>query len=203
MKKYDLLKDVLNLVEEFENIEQNKKLDLENFISWTVNKLSKSSDSEVTEPVTLESGKMKINNEIAAYIFRLNKFASFYTKETLSDLPLISINDFGFVARVHSKGPLTKMELIRYVLVEKSPGMEIIKRLIAKDVFEEFENPDDKRGKMIRLTAFGEAVFQDGFKRMSSVANKIAADIEYEEKLRFLNTLRHLEQFHLKLFNEK
>ena len=198
MEKYQLLKKVIALVEEFESEKNNEVVDLNNFIAWSSTKIIDKSILEQQECKIPNSDVFQINSEISRYIFRLNKFAAFYSKDLLQNLPLISLNDFGFVANVHKANEIAKMDLIRLMLMEKSPGMEIIKRLISKNIFEEFDNDADKRSKKLRLTNYGNEIIIKSYQVMATLANKICADMNEQTKLKTLETLQYLDSYHQK-----
>jgi MarR family transcriptional regulator, lower aerobic nicotinate degradation pathway regulator len=203
MNNYSLLKEVINLVEEFENKNDSQSFELQDFISWTTTKIYTEKLCKVADDQTEIKEKLMLNAEISRYIFRLNRFASNYTKDFLTDLPLISLNDFVFVAQVHQFESITKTDLIKSALMDKSPGMEIIKRLIAKNIFEEFENKEDKRSKKIRLTSFGfETIFKT-YDKMTQVSDIVCADMGYETKLNLLETLKYLDKHHQNIYNSK
>ncbi len=203
MNKYSLLKEIITLVEEFEMKNVNQYVDLEDFIFWMQNKKVIDGIVHNAECNIPENDKFLINGEISRHIFRLNKFAAIYAKELLQDSPLISINDFGFVANVHVQKAISKSELIRLMLMEKSPGMEVIKRLLAKNIFEEFDNQNDKRSKMIRLTPFGfETIFKT-YEKMSKLSDMVCADLNYDTKINILKVLQHLDNFHNIIFEKR
>jgi MarR family transcriptional regulator, lower aerobic nicotinate degradation pathway regulator len=203
MNNYSLLKEIIALVEEFEIKNNNQVLDLDTFIFWLQNKQSIDAIVQNGECVIPENDTFQINGEISRHIFRLNKFAAIYAKELLQDSPLISINDFGFVANVHAQKTIAKSELIKLMLMEKSPGMEVIKRLIAKGIFEEFNNKQDKRSKMLQLTPFGlETIFKT-YEKMSKLSDIVCADLNYDTKINTLKVLKHLDSFHHEIFEKK
>jgi MarR family transcriptional regulator, lower aerobic nicotinate degradation pathway regulator len=204
MNKYSLLKEIITLVEEFESKNNNLNVDLDDFLFWMQNKKAIDAlveNAECTIPEQKET--FRINGEISRHIFRLNRFAAIYAKELLQDSPLISINDFGFVANVHAQKAIAKSELIKLMLMEKSPGMEVIKRLIAKNIFEEFDNQNDKRSKMIRLTPFGLDTIFKTYAKMSKLSDIVCADLNYDTKVNTLKVLQHLDSFHNEIFEKK
>ena len=82
--------------------------------------------------------------------------------------------------------------------MDKSPGMEIIKRLVSKKVMEEFDNPDDKRSKMLRLTDYGKEVVLLSYEKMTGLSNSLLADLDQATKFEILKILKYLDHYHLK-----
>lgn len=195
MDKYNLLKELIIIVDKVD-FEKEAILSTNDLIAILYKKNKKEADEKLF--FQTKNSTANINNEIGRYITRTNRFASIYAKDILKDLPYVSLNDFGFVALLHSNKELTKSALIKLVLMDKSPGMEIIKRLVSKKVMEEFENPDDKRSKMIRLTDYGKEVVVKSYEKMSGLSDSLLADLDEATKFEILKILKYLDEFHQK-----
>jgi MarR family transcriptional regulator, lower aerobic nicotinate degradation pathway regulator len=191
MDKYNLLKELIAIVDEVD-FDKESILSANDLISNLYKNLKKEEEKKLLLQTT------SINNEIGRYITRMNRFASIYAKDILKDLPYVSLNDFGFVALLHANQQLTKTALIKLVLMDKSPGMEIIKRLVSKNVMEEFENPEDKRSKMIRLTDYGKKVVLKSYEKMSGLSSSLLADLDETTKFEILKIMKYLDDFHQK-----
>ena len=195
MDKYDLLKELITIVDDFD-FEKEPILSANDLISKLYKDLKKVEDDKLF--LHAQNPNTNINNEIGRYITRMNRFASIYAKDILKDLPYVSLNDFGFVALLHANQQLTKSALIKLVLMDKSPGMEIIKRLVSKNVMEEFDNPNDKRSKMLRLTDYGKEVVLLSYEKMSELSNSLLADLDKPTKFEILKILKYLDDYHQK-----
>jgi len=193
MDKYQLIKDIINLIDDVDF--EKRKIKTVKDLIVALNSDIRIEDEKQLQLLTINP-RMNVNDEIGRYITRMNRFASIYAKDILKDLPYVSLNDFGFVAILHSKQKLTKTELIKLMLMDKSPGMEIIKRLVSKNIMEEFENENDKRSKMIRLTNYGIKVVFKSYSEMSGLSDKICADLDESTKFDILKTLKYLDDFH-------
>ncbi len=195
MDKYDLLKELIVIVDKID-FKKDSILSANDLISKLYKDLKKEEDQKLL--LETQSQSINLNNEIGRYITRMNRFASIYAKDILKDLPYVSLNDFGFVALLHANKQLSKSALIKLVLMDKSPGMEIIKRLVSKKVMEEFENVEDKRSKMIRLTLYGEEVVMESYKKISGLSASLCADLDNDTKFEILKILKYLDDFHQK-----
>ena len=195
MNKYNLLKELIAIVDEFD-FKKEPISSANELISKLYKDLKKDEDKKLL--LHTKSPNVNLNNEIGRYITRMNRFASIYAKEILKDLPYVSLNDFGFVALLHANQQLSKSALIKLVLMDKSPGMEIIKRLVSKNVMEEFENPDDKRSKMLRLTDYGKEVVVLSYEKMSGLSSSLLADLDEDSKFEILKIMKYLDDFHQK-----
>jgi MarR family transcriptional regulator, lower aerobic nicotinate degradation pathway regulator len=195
MDKYNLLKELIAIVDEVD-FEKEAILSANDLISKLYKDLKKVEDDKLF--LHTQNPNTNINNEIGRYITRTNRFASIYAKDILKDLPYVSLNDFGFVALLHANKQLSKTALIKLVLMDKSPGMEIIKRLVSKNVMEEFENKNDKRSKMLRLTTYGEEVVLKSYEKMTGLSNSLLADLDEITKFEILKILKYLDGYHQK-----
>lgn len=93
-------------------------------------------------------------------------------------------------------GDLRKPELIRYNLLEFSPGMEVIRRLIRKGLIEDYDDPEDGRSKKVRITGRGSAVFRESLAEMTKASRIIGGGLSSKEKGRFVHRARKLLRFH-------
>jgi len=89
------------------------------------------------------------------------------------------------------------MELIRIHMMEAPSGIEVLKRLLAKDFIEEFEDPDDKRAKRIKITDRGQKELESCLPAMQQVFKQMTAEMSLSEKLHFIAALRDINDFHV------
>ncbi len=191
--KYKLAKQLLTLLEEFEN-EKVDNAELAHFILWLKKK-------KLPKPTYDITGK-RLEDEIAALFGRLNKFSKSYVKLGLTNLPFVSAADFGFAATVLYRKTISKTSLIKEMVYEKSSGMEIIKRLIKDGILEQFDNPKDKRSTLLKVSAYGKEVITKGFTQMARVSDIVSANLTYEKKLQLITILKELDEFHVNIYNE-
>ena len=81
-----------------------------------------------------------------------------------------------------------------------SSGMGVIKRLLKKGIIEEFPNPDDKRGKFLRLTKKGKEAVEGGYQKAPMAANLVSKNLNEKEKKRLLHLLKKLDSFHYPIY---
>jgi DNA-binding MarR family transcriptional regulator len=98
---------------------------------------------------------------------------------------------------------LTKMELIQKNVMEKTTGLEIIKRLIQYGFVEQFDDPDDKRSQRVTLTVAGREEIFRLLPTMEKVGDKVKGNLNDIETKELLFLLKKLDQFHFKEWEEK
>ncbi len=195
MKIYELIKQIIDLVGEFVIGRTDKEIHIKSFANW----LSKRMDETVSAEKYEITGH-SLEAEIAAYIGRMSRYSNVYIKSALVDLPFTTDMDFAFTAILHRSGPVGKTDLIRKMAYDKSSGMEVIKRLLKNELIEQFPNPDDKRGKLLRLTEKGEENVIKAYSEASKAAKMVSGCLSKSEQMALLSTLKKLDEFHLPIY---
>ncbi len=195
MDTYGLTKLLVQLVGEFREEHAEGPLDLPSFLSWTETRNETSGD-EVALPIT----GFSIEAELAAYIGRLGRYSNTYIKTTLEGLPFSTDMEFTFTAILDGVGEVGKTDLIRMMAFDRSSGMGVIRRLLEKEIIEEFPNPADKRGKLLRLTPKGKQAVQQGYQKVPHAANLVSKNLSPKEKIQLLRLLKKLDDFHYPIY---
>ncbi|MEM7485997.1 MAG: hypothetical protein AAF348_12385 [Bacteroidota bacterium] len=198
MDTYDLVKSLVDLVGTFKKEQQPNTMDLSIFLEWLKDKHV--APDERNYQITGHS----LEVEIAAYIGRLSRYSNTYIKKSLEGLPFSTDMEFAFTAILDGAGQVGKTDLIRMMAYDKSSGMGVIKRLLKNNIIEEFPNPDDKRGKLLRLTEKGKKNVQLGYQRAPKAANLVSKKLSGGEKQKLLVLLKKLDDFHYPIYlNDK
>lgn len=201
-KNYDLIKDVICLVESFEMASPDKSnQSIDDFIGWIVrNNYNKSS---IREP----EWEGKENNRspesvISTLLVHMNRYAKSYSKSAMLGSDFTTQEDFIFLINLRAFGKMTKMELIKKNVQEKSVGIQIINRLLKNGWVGQMDCEKDKRSTYLYITERGiEAL--DAIMSNVRVATKIVAgDLDYDEKMELIRLLNKLNQFHKNIYDE-
>jgi MarR family transcriptional regulator, lower aerobic nicotinate degradation pathway regulator len=132
------------------------------------------------------------------------RYAKGYIKKALEASTLLTLDDFGYLAAVWQEGDLTKTQVIEKNIHEKNTGMEIIKRLIANNLLEQYDDLQDKRSKRLKITPLGQAELFKSFDGMLKVSQIIAGKLSSAERIQLFYLLSKLNDFHNPIFlNEK
>lgn len=201
LSRYDFLRKVMDKVEEFEG--QHAQPDLVTFTLWL--------NSQVFPPVPRSdsSGPLytegTLESNIARIIGNLYKYTKQYTKKALQQSPILTLDDFGFLAYLYFRPAMTKSELIKENLMEISSGTEVIKRLLKSNLIEEFREEKqaeadgfkkDSRAKSLRITTQGRESMREVFREMGKVAQIVAGNLVHEQRIQLLALLTQLDGFH-------
>ena len=190
---YKRVKLLIDLLEEYE--ETNKdEFNETKFASWIISKNSKKK---------LFNSPDNIDGYIAMLIRFMGSYAHFYTKLLFKDSEIYSIEDYSLLITLVKNKQLSKMELMNLNLLEKSSGIEIIKRLLKYKLIIEVEGIKDKREKIISLTTKGKDLTMKFQKKLEKLSNHIVGDLSEEEKLKVLSILTRLNQYHKPYFENR
>jgi DNA-binding MarR family transcriptional regulator len=204
-QRYEFLQGLIDLVDRYETENGEQKLDLLSFTLWLNSLLSRQErqiskrKEKVTDVNSVLGYEYTMEAKISTLLTNLFKYAKHYTKFALEDSSLTTLDDFGFLASLGYNENMTKTGLSNHNLLEITSGNEIIKRLLKSGFIEEYDDPDDRRSKRLKITTSGVKVLQDAFKKMDKVSTIVAADLNTEEKIQLLNILNKMDDFHRKI----
>lgn len=128
------------------------------------------------------------------------RYARTYLRLALEGSPLLTSDDFTYLATVYGHQPLSKTEVIVRNIHEKPSGTEVIKRLLKQGLIAEQAHETDRRSKLLTITDTGREVLFQLFGRMSQVAHMIAGNLEPTERRQLLYLLLKLDHFHHDIF---
>ncbi|MEL7270120.1 MAG: winged helix DNA-binding protein [Bacteroidota bacterium] len=197
MESFELVKTLILHVEEFRNQESSTSGDLNAFVLWLQAKMDTSPE---IEEETLSITGHSIEAELAAYVGRLSRYSNTYIKMALNQTSFATDMEFTFTAILNRAGAVGKTDLIRMMAFDKSSGMGVIRRLLEKSLIKEYPNPQDKRGKVLRLTEKGKKAITEAYQKVPLAANLISSNLKMNEKRHLLFLLKKLDDFHYPIY---
>ncbi len=195
--KYKIIKDIIDLVDEFE-LAQNNSNSYENnvngFKQWVVENFS---GQEKEEPnwEGKENGR-SAESVINTQIVHMNRYAKSYTKSALLNSDFATQEDIIYLINLDAFGEMTKTELIRKNVHEKPVGIQIINRLIKIGFVEQTDSLTDKRSKYISITNKGKIALKNQMEKIRQASAIVTGDLSYNEKMELIRILNKLEHFH-------
>ncbi len=200
--KYDILKSVIDLVEEFEienSLENIYPDDIEGFKRW-INVKYNSQEME-TEPYWegKESGR-SAESVISTLIVHMNRYAKSYSKSAIYGSDFSSQEDFIYLINLKAFGEMTKMDLIKKNVHEKPAGMQIINRLISQGWVNQTDSEIDKRSKVLKISFKGLNVLENQMDRIRKATEIVTGDLNHPEKLELIKLLNKLNKFHQRIY---
>lgn len=198
--RYTLLKQVIDLLEEYENEEGNANT-LTDFKRWIA--FNYQSENEEMEPYW--EGKEKgrsAESVINTLIVHMNRYARSYSKSAIFGSDFSTQEDFIYLINLKAFGEMTKMELIKKNVQEKPVGMQIINRLLAKGWVNQFDSKVDKRSKVLRITDKGLEVLETQMDKIRAATTIVTGNLTTNEKMELIRLLNKLNDFHKPIYDK-
>jgi DNA-binding MarR family transcriptional regulator len=211
MNNYQLINQLVSLVEEFEQHKQEQTpLSIEHFSGFLNAKLSGEKLSNNANDIRFGAQQpeavamaYQLDNNIARLFIYMSRYAKTYIKKALQHTNLATAEDFTCLALLLTHNCLSKTALIQMSLLEKASGTEVLNRLLKNNFVHQWDDPNDKRGKRIAITEQGKLLLYDVFKDMNKVGGIITGKLSTSEKYTLQYLLQQLEDFHYDLYTRK
>ncbi len=203
MKSYQLVRELLDLVEKFEQESNGHTPNLTDFAGFLVSHLEGQQGAESTPDVRFgeeepraQQMAYQLDNSIARLFIYMSRYAKFYIKKALDGTALRSTEDFTCLAILLMNEDLSRTELISRNLQEKPSGTEVLSRLLSAQLIRQWDDPKDKRTKRIAITDEGKDLLYVVFRDMDQVSKMVSGTLSTAEKLTLRYLLQKLEHFH-------
>lgn len=199
---YTLIKDVLDLVQAFEQRERGKAAYEETvtgFRSWLMAGSKGEAAAVAPDWENKENGRSP-ESVISTLILHMSRYARAYSKAAIHGSGFSTQEDFIYLINLKAFGPLTKTALIKKNVQEKPAGMQIINRLLSAGWVEQTDSPKDKRSKVIGITAAGLAALDAQMDKIRQASRLVTGDLTQEEQLELIRLLTKLDDFHNPLY---
>ena len=188
---FDIIKDIVNWLEEYQKGEHTDELSLESFIFWLNSRLFSESFAEKSK----QSSEM-LDMELSFLLVMQSRYYKTYAKRVLGESELTSPDGFSFLYHLSHTDSFRKMELIKMHHLEPPSGIEVLKRLLKKGFIAESDDAEDKRAKRISITGKGKKELQSIIPKMKEVFHLMTAELSLNEKLHAIGFLKQMNDFH-------
>jgi len=202
--KYDILKNVVNLLEEFENensLSRRYSNDIEGFKKWIIINSQNETINEEPYWEGKEHGR-SAESVINTLIVHMNRYAKNYSKSAIFGSEFSTQEDFIYLINLKAFGAMTKMDLIKKNVHEKPAGMQIINRLIAHGWVDQTDSEIDKRSKVIKISTEGLVVLENQMDKIRKATEIVTGDLTHNEKMELIRLLNKLNDFHLPIYDK-
>lgn len=122
-----------------------------------------------------------------------------YMRIALKDTHLPSIEDIMFCAALNRLGESRKTDVINYAMMEISTGTDMLNRLIERGFVNQRVDPDDKRSRLLTLSASGSSALRKCFMKSRMAREVFLADLTEDDKKLVANILDPLQEKHSRL----
>ncbi|QBQ41636.1 MarR family winged helix-turn-helix transcriptional regulator [Sphingobacterium psychroaquaticum] len=202
--KYDILKNVVNLLEEFEaNISQDRTYpnDIEGFKRWIVDNYKDEERNKEPNWEGKEKGR-SAESVINTLIVHMNRYAKSYSKSAIFGSEFSTQEDFIYLINLKAFGEMTKMELIKRNVHEKPAGMQVINRLIAQGWVNQTDSDTDKRSKVLKISNKGMQILERQMDKIRKATEIVTGDLTHNEKMDLIRLLNKLNDFHQQIYDK-
>lgn len=199
----NLVKDVILLVEEFDsgNDENKYAADIKGFINWISDRNRNSINSITPEPIWEGKGEGRSpEGVISTLLVHLNRYAKTYSKSAIADSEFHTQDEFSYLITLKAFGTLTKMELIKKNVQDKSSGILIINRLIKQGWIQQNNSQTDKRSKVLKITPSGRIALENQMEKIRNASQIVSGNLNHTEKMELIRILSKLDKFHQPIF---
>jgi len=204
MEKKEILKELVEHLFDFDSEFQGSNgYTMADFVGY-LNVRHGSQPSEIRNLAGTEEKWVKQNvdpnTEISTLLVFMYRYAVIYFKKALKDGNINTLDEFSFLIVLMTYPSLSKTELIQKLIMEKTSGIEVIKRLLKHGLIEEFANPNDKRSVLVAITAKGKKELAVLLPRMGLVGGVVAGNLTPSEVTSLSFLLRKLDYHHNDIF---
>ena len=189
----EIIKEIVHWLEQYHKENQKVEQSLESFILWLNSRLFSEDHTEKSQ-----HSPAMLDMELSFLLVMQSRYYKAYVKRVLGKSELSSPDGFSFLYHLSLVDSYRKMELIKMHHIEPPSGIEVLKRLIGKGLIEEYDDPDDKRAKRIRITVKGKKELKIIMPKMKEVYRLMTAEMSLGEKLHVLAFLKQMNDFHSK-----
>lgn len=201
--KYNLIKDLIELVEAFEA--EESACDIDNFKKWIYQKQLEKEKYDAHLSQIVWEGKDKgrsIDSVINTLIVHMNRYAKSYSKAAMLHSDFSTQDEFIFLIQLRAFGAMSKMELIKKNVHDKTTGIQIINRLIKNGWVSQVNSNKDKRTKVLAITEAGALVLERQMDNIRKATSIVTGNLTESEKYQLAYLLDKLDHFHKPIYSE-
>lgn len=204
MGKRALLKELIEHLFDFDSeFQSDTEYTMADFVGY-LNARHGSRPSEIRNLAGVEENWVKQHvdptTEISTLLVFMYRYAVVYFKKALKEGNINTLDEFSFLIVLMTYPSLTKTELINKLIMEKTSGTEVIKRLLKQKLIREFDNPHDKRSVLVAITEQGKIELAELLPRMGLVGNVVMGNLTEAEISSLSYLLRKLDYHHNDIF---
>ena len=177
-----ILIELIELLESYETTQgAHSKSNLSDFLVYAqLNSASHNDDMRQIggdREETLNQSRQDANADPSILITLMYRYAKNYIKKALANSVIQTADEFAFLITLMTHDSLTKTELITTQVMEKTSGIEVIKRLVAQGLIHEFADTQDKRSVRVQVTEKGKIAIYEVLPDMSSVSKLVLGNL--------------------------
>lgn len=208
MKSKAILQQLINDLSNYElENEGSDNLNYLDFITYLSNNVQTSSNEirnlRGEQEMWIDEQFKYPQTDIVIFITLLNRYAKVYIKKALKNSLVQTADEFSYLIVLMTHESLSKSDLILKNVMEKTSGIEVIKRLINNNLIDQFEDKDDKRIVRVAITEKGKFEIIKLLPEMAKVSKIVSANLKPNELLILTHLLKKLDLYHNNLYLNK
>ena len=200
----ELIEEVYNFDAEFQG---ERDFSLVDFVGYLNSKVGTMNASKRKIGGDVKNQVMENYNnqttDITILLVLMYRYAKGYVKKALYGKIIQTADEFSFLITLMTFESLTKTELINKQIIEKTSGIEIIKRLVNQNLISEFPDPDDKRSVRVKITPKGKQEIVTMLPEMGIVSQIVKGNLSEDESNTLSYLLKKLDFYHNDIFFNK
>lgn len=200
--RYQLMRDLINLVEKFETDLPRELAEppaLKDFLNW-LQRSHAGTHKALPFSYGEEDHKADLEDEIIILLVFAYRYIRGYIKKAIEGSECQTMDDFAYLISLWGQGDMSKTELIEFHIHEKASGMEVIKRLLQRDLIEQRNNMQDKRSKLLSITSKGNEEIMKLLPTMGKITQLGMGNLDEQERKTLFYLLDKLHVFHNPIF---
>lgn len=158
---------------------------------------------EGEEQPHIQTLRHESQSDTAILITLMFRYAKGYIKKALHDSVIQTADEFAFLITLMTHESLTKTELINKQVMEKTSGVEVIKRLLGQKLIREFADEQDKRSVRVSITPKGKKELEKVLPDMAKVSRIVVGNLTEPEINTLSYLLKKLDFYHNDIFMNK
>ena len=212
MKTKDILIDIIENLEAYEQLTREQKTEptTSDFLEY-MNMQFHPLDSSKRELISggddnwrLDTSRgADLTTDVSILVVMLYRYARGYIKKALTKSAIKNGDDFSFLITLMTYESMTKIELTKMLVMEKTSGNEIINRLVNQKFIEQTPDSEDRRSVRIRITDFGREQVIKILPEMQLVSKIVTGNMNESEIRTFSYLLRKLDDYHNDIYHNK
>jgi len=208
MKKSEILTTLINQFFSFDAEKGNQEeYSIDEFIGF-LNTKSVNQELEIREisgenTAWLKDEYRTATRDISILIVLMNRYAKWYIKKVLKDSRLQTPDEFSFLITLMTYDSLSKIDLINKMVMEKTSGTEVIRRLAKRGMIVETADQNDKRSIRVSISKTGREEILKILPQMSKVTEIVVGNLSTEEINTLSYLLKKLDYFHNDIYLNK
>ena len=199
---YSLMKQVLDLVEQFESgLSQATTVgsSIESFKRWVAVNYHGENADNAPDWEGKEKGR-SADSVINTLITHMNRYAKSYSRAAILGSDFSSQEDFIYLISLKAFGEMSKTDLIKRNVHEKPVGIQVINRLITKGWVNQTPSKIDKRSTVLKITHKGIQALESRMGKIRQATSLVTGDLTHYEKMELIRLLTKLNDFHQPIY---